>query len=111
MENFRKLRRKFHIEALLKSIALGASVGLIATAVTWIVQKRAAAEWSILLYLLLFVGVSAVASGLTYLILRPSDKRIAKRADKCAILQERTQTMREFAAENDEMVLLQRQDT
>lgn len=111
MENFRKLRRKFHIEALLKSIALGASVGLIATAVTWIVQKRAAAEWSILLYLLLFVGVSAVASGLTYLILRPSDKRIAKRADKCANLQERTQTMREFAAENDEMVLLQRQDT
>ena len=111
MENFRKLRKKFHIEALLKGVALGASVGLIATAVTWIVQKRAAAEWSILLYLLLFAGVSIVASALGYLVLRPSDKRIAKRVDKRAGLQEKTQTMREFAQESGEMVLLQRQDT
>lgn len=111
MENFRKLRRKFHIEALLKSIALGVSVGLITMAVTWALQKRAAAEWNVLLYLLLFAGVSLVASALAFLILRPSDKRIAKKIDKRADLQERTQTMHEFANESDEMVLLQRQDT
>ncbi|MBQ9113496.1 MAG: hypothetical protein IJY05_01065 [Clostridia bacterium] len=111
MENFKKFRRKFHIEALLKGVALGVSVGLIATAATWIVQKRAAAEWNILLYLLLFAGASIAASALGYLILRPSDKRIAKRLDKRAGLQEKTQTMREFAQESGEMVLLQRQDT
>lgn len=111
MENFRKLRRKFHIEALLKGVALGVSVGLIATAATWIAQKRAAAEWNLFFYLLLFAGASIVASALGYLVLRPSDKRIAKRLDKRAGLQEKTQTMREFAQESGDMVLLQRQDT
>ncbi len=111
MENFRKLRRKFHIEALLKGIALGVSVGMIAMAVTWIAQKRAGNEWSIILYLLLCAGVSLVASAVAYLILRPTDKRVARRIDKRAGLKERTQTMRQFASEDGEMILLQRQDT
>ena len=111
MENFRKLRKKFHIEALLKGIALGVSVGLIAMAATWIAQKRAGTEWNILLYLLLFAGVSFVASAVAYFILRPTDKRVAKRIDKRAGLKERTQTMRQFASEEGEMIFLQRQDT
>ena len=111
MEYFRKLRRKFHIEALLKGIALGVSVGLIAMAVTWIAQKRSGTEWNIILYLLFFAGVSLLSSVVAYAILRPTDKRVARRIDKRAGLKERTQTMRQFASEDGEMILLQRQDT
>lgn len=110
-EGFLKFKRKITLDALIKSVAIGISVGLIAFGVLFLLSKREIIGLQLVFCVLIGVGALLFSGAVTYLIFMPSDKRLAKRLDKELIFNEKVQTMVAFNGDQREMVALQRQDT
>lgn len=108
--NFSSYKKKSIISALVKSFVIGASCALFATGAFLLTIKLCALKINWLLYLAVGLGVFAVGAVLTFLIIRPNDKKIAKHLDEEYSLGERAQTMIEFAKEDGDMYALQRKD-
>ncbi len=111
MNEFQKIKKKFHKEAVLKGALCGFSLGLLTVGVLWIIFKRTGMAFAPWLYIVVGVVVALASGGITYLILRPRDKKLAKRLDERFGFDEKVQTMVEFVDESGEMVELQRADT
>ncbi len=107
----KKFKRKFQISALWKGALFGLAVGVALASVLVFVQKRAGNTPNPLWYILVGVVGATLAGGGLYLLLKPTDKKVAKRLDEGLGLRERVQTMVAFAGEKGDIVELQRQDT
>lgn len=96
-ENFRKIKKKYLTVAIVASCILGACLGVALTCTLAVAFKASgvALHWAI--YIPIALVLSAGSGFLFFLILRPDDKRIAKKLDRDFALNQKVQTMVEFS--------------
>ncbi len=108
--SFRKFLRRARLGAAFKSVAYALSVGLTSAGVLLLLIKRDALAMQSGVAILIAVG-SALAVGIPlFLILRPSERRVARRLDRELSLGERVETALEFANREGGIYELQRED-
>lgn len=108
-KNFNAIKRKYFIAAIIAGVALGICCGAAATCGLAVILKRCAVEFFWALYIPIGLVLSAGFGGLFFLILRPSDIKVAKKLDRGYSLKQKVQTMVEFSAEDGAMAQLQRE--
>lgn len=110
-ENFNKFKVKIIIEVLIKSLLYGFCIGLLSIAVPLIIIKLKKIDFEVLYLIIIGINVMSIASGLIFLIFKPNDKKIAIRLDKELNLNQKVLTMIEFEQSENDMVILQRENT
>lgn len=112
MENsFKKFKNKIVLEALIKSVALSLSLGIITFSIPFIYYKITGIDYNLLNLVLISLGVLLLALALTLLVFMPSKKKIARRIDNELNLNEKVQTYVEYLKKDGYLVSLQREDT
>ncbi|MBQ9151638.1 MAG: hypothetical protein IJX72_05250 [Clostridia bacterium] len=108
---FLKFKRKLWTGAVIRALLSGVSLGLVAVAVQWLIDKLTLQQpdflryglWGGIFALLVFAGV--------LLLLLPTNKRVAQKLDSTLALGEKVQTMLAFRDDTGAMAALQRADT
>lgn len=108
-DNFQTIKKKYLITAIIASVVLGICGGIAAACVLAVILKRCAVEFFWALYIPVGAGFAALFGGLFFLLLRPTDAKIAKKLDRDYALNQKAQTMVEFASDNGAMAALQRE--
>lgn len=109
-ENFEKLKRRFLINAIIVSAVCGVSAGVFSACAVLLVLKLCGISINAGYYVLMGIGCAAACGGALFLILRPDNKKVAKKLDEEYCLNERVQTMVECADREGEIITLQRED-
>lgn len=109
MENFEKIKKKYLIISVIASVVLGVCLGIAVTCALAVTLKRCAVVLFWAIYIPIALVLSAGFGGLFYLLLRPTDVKIAKKLDKQFGLNQKAQTMVEFANAEGAMPALQRE--
>lgn len=109
-EIFLKHKRRFFISAIIKSAICGVSLGLLVVGIILLSLKLNAISIHAVYYVLIGVGIALVCGGLVFLILRPTDQRVAKKLDEEHQLNERVQTSLAYRGQTGLMIELQRGD-
>lgn len=107
---FSKYKRKYLIEAIIKSIICGVSAGLLIVGVVLLSLKLSAVTINAGYYVLIGFGVALACGAAVFLVLRPTDKRTAKRLDEEHKLDERAQTALAYKEQSGYLIELQRKD-
>ena len=107
---FARFKKKLRRSAFFKALVFGLSCGLLSAAVVILYQKLTTVPPELLLYLPVGTGVAVIMSLLAFLILRPSEKKIAEKLDRDLALGEKVQTMLAYQNEDSDMLTLQRED-
>lgn len=110
-ERFKKLKRKYLVGAILKSLVCGLSFGVFVVGVILLALKLSAIDLSIVLYILMGVGAAVVGFIVSFIFFRPTNKKVAKRLDDEYALEERVQTSLEYSEQVGTIVEMQRYDT
>ncbi|MDE6690923.1 MAG: hypothetical protein K2K04_03045 [Clostridia bacterium] len=110
-ENFRKIKKKYLTVAIVAGCILGVCLGVALTCTLAVVLKTCGVKFHWAIYIPIALVLSAGAVFLFFLILRPDDKRIAKKLDRDFALNQKVQTMVEFANVESDMHTLQREQT
>ncbi len=110
MESFIRLKKKSMITAIIASIIVGVFSALFAVGVVMLAIKLSANKLAWFFYLIIGIVGFLLSGGITFLIIRPTDKSVAKKLDNEYGLNERTQTMLEFKEQDSTMLRLQRED-
>lgn len=108
---FERFRKRLRRGALIKSLLFGLSCGIVAAAVYMAVQKLRTFSPDLLLSLAIGGGTAALAALIAFLILNPSELKIAKKLDSDLDLGEKVQTMLAFRDKEGDILTLQREDT
>ncbi len=108
---FNKFKVKIKRVWLLKNIAYGISVGAITAALLLLLSRLGAIGLQPWLSVLLGVGAALLTASCLLFVFYPTDRKIAKKLDRELGLNERVQTMVEFADMDGSMIELQRADT
>lgn len=111
MESFVKLKKKSIISAIIASVIVGVFSALFAVGVVMLSVKLSANRLDWFYYLIIGIGGFIISGGICFIIIKPTDKSVAKRLDDEYGLKERTQTMLEFKEQDSAMLRLQRLDT
>ncbi len=111
--NFSKIKKKHLTAALIASAVFAVCFALLCTGALLLAFKLCAVKLGLYWIALAFaiVVVSAAAGGLLFLLIRPRDKKLAKKLDEGYNLGEKVQTMVEFRDCGDDMAVLQREQT
>ena len=109
-EGFERFKKRHYVEALVKSLLYGVAFGASVLSVLLAVLKLTGSYLEFWGFLLIGIGAGAIATGVVFLMLKPNDKKIAKRIDTSFQWNENVQTMVEFTGETGEIVSLQRED-
>lgn len=109
--NFKIVKNKYKLMALISAIALGVFCGVIVACALLLAFKLSAIELFWVYYVLIGVGVAACCGVPFYFLLRPNDKRLAQKLDRQYSLNQKVQTMVEFADADGAMAILQREQT
>lgn len=107
---FRKIKRRFLTEAIIKSAVCGVSAGLAAVGAVLLGLKLADTEINAGFYVLIALGAAGLVGGGLFLLLRPTDKKIAEKLDREHGLNEKVQTMVAFGDREEDIYELQRKD-
>ncbi|MCM1438289.1 MAG: hypothetical protein NC131_03630 [Roseburia sp.] len=110
-ENFRKIKKKYTTVAVIAGAILGVCLGIALTCTLAVIFKSRAVNFHWALYIPIALALSAGAGYPFFLLLRPDDKRIAKKLDKEFALNQKVQTMVEYAGVAGELPELQRKQT
>ncbi len=110
-ENFIKFKKKIFLEALIKSIGFALSLGFITISLPLLYIKIKGLEFNTLYLILIGLAISLVTFGILFLILKPTNKKVAKRLDTELDLNQKVQTMIEYQNDDTFMVKLQRENT
>ncbi len=110
-ENFRKIKKKYMTAAIIASVVLGVCCGVALTCALAVVFKRTAVQFHFALYFPIAIVLSLLFAALFFLLLRPRDRKIAKKLDRQYALGQKVQTMVECRKADTAMVLLQREQT
>ena len=110
-ENFLKFKKKVWLHILIKCISVGLAAGFLAVNAVLLPCRLYGIKLFWLYYVLIALGGIAVGGGITFLILRTDDKKIAQRLDSDFNLSERVQTSLAYSGQSGEMLEAQRADT
>ncbi len=108
-KHFIRISKKTRFSVFITAVVLGLGVGIIAVSALIAFFKLLGNDVP-LLYYILCAALVPVTFALTYIIARPSDKRLAKRLDTEHALDEKVRTMVEFKNSDDPFARLQRED-
>ena len=109
---FEKLKNKIYRDAIIKTLIIACSMGMVVASIFLIIIKRCG--WIDSYYFLYPISVlfsMGVAFVGGYFLLRPKDKEIAKRLDRELHLKQSVQTMVAFRQDEGALVALQREIT
>lgn len=109
-ENFKKLKRKYLLGAVLKCLICGVSIGLLAVGAVLLALKLSAISLGVVWYILIGIGAAILGGGVAFVFFRPTDKKIATMLDNEFALEERVQTSLEFSGREGTIIELQRED-
>lgn len=109
-ETFKKLKKLFVRNTLIKSAVCGVSASLFVVGVILLSIKLAALYINAGYYVLIAVVVAAAVTAAIYFIMRPTDKSVAKTLDRDYNLGEKVQTMVACMAMEGSIYTLQRED-
>lgn len=109
-ENFLKFKKKEWLHILIKCIVVGLAAGFLAVNAVLLPCRLYGIKLFWLYYVLIALGGIAVGGGITFLILRTDDKKIAQRLDSDFKLSERVQTSLAYSGQSGEMLEAQRAD-
>jgi phosphate/sulfate permease len=109
--SFDKIKKEHLRKAIILAVVIGIFCGLFAAGLILLILKVSQINIGWYYYLLIGVVVAAICCGALYLLLKPNDKKLAKKLDEQYNLDERVQTMVEYGDKEGDIVLLQREDT
>ncbi|MDE7162889.1 MAG: hypothetical protein K2O44_02270 [Clostridia bacterium] len=109
MENFQTIKKKYLTVAIAASVVLGVCASVAVTSTLAVVLKRCGVNFFWAFYIPIALVLAAGFGGLFWLLLRPTDEKIAKKLDSEYGLNQKTQTMVEFAGVEGAMPALQRE--
>lgn len=109
-ETFKKLKKLFVRNTLIKSAVCGVSAGLFVVGVILLSIKLVALYINAGYYVLIAVVVAAAVTAAIYFIMRPTDKSVAKTLDRDYNLGEKVQTMVACMDMEGSIYTLQRED-
>lgn len=110
-DNFIRLKKTIKRDTLIKAGALGISSGLAVASAIALVNKLTTVTPNLPVLILVGLAVAFASAGVYLLFTFPTDRRIARRLDSKLALNEKAQTMVEFAHSSGDMIALQRKDT
>ncbi|MCD8371949.1 MAG: hypothetical protein LUD27_01455 [Clostridia bacterium] len=110
-KEFDSIKRKYRRKAVLYGAAAGVVFALAVTGALLIALKIYGVKLDWYFYLAIGAALAVICGILAYLLLMPSDKKLAKKLDKEYSLDEKTQTMVEYGGKEGAMLDLQRKDT
>lgn len=108
---FRKFKRKIYIGAIIRAILFGVSLGVITVAALWLIDKMTIVDPNFKRYAMIGGIVAGAISLAMAAILIPGRRRLAKHLDRSLHLGEKVQTMIEFRGQDNDMLVMQREDT
>ena len=109
-DDFKKFKRKIILHAVIESVITGLAAGLIVVAAMLLPFTLTGISVNIGVYIGAGVSIFVIVGGLTFLVQRPTDKRIARRLDSELSMNEKVQTMVAFRSSEDSMAAIQRND-
>lgn len=109
-ENFKKLKTKAVLLAVLKSLIVGISIGLVIVGIVLLALKSNAVSINIGFYVLIAFSVAILCGGGFLLYIFPTTQKFAKTLDKEYSLNEKIQTMVAYQNSEGTIVALQRAD-
>lgn len=109
-ENFKKLKKKYTIRALVIAFICGVACGLLVAGAVLLALKLTAVNLHMGWYALIGAGVAVLAGVIAYICLMPTEVRLAKKLDQEYSLEERTQTAIAFSGKKGAVIELQRKD-
>lgn len=109
-EGFKKLKRWYLLDAILKASLLGVSIALLIIATFLIVIDLGWLDFGAGYSVLIGVCSGLLLGLVLFFILRKGDKRLAKKLDARLGLKEKVQTMHAFRGETGGITELQRED-
>lgn len=109
-ENFEKIKKKTLQSAVIKCVVCGVSFGIFAAGVALLTLKIIGIYLAFYYYIAIGVGVALLAGGLSFLIFKPNEKRLAKQLDEKYGLQEKLQTALAFSQTSGAVIDMQRRD-
>lgn len=107
-DEFKKLKKKFLTGAIIKSAVCGVSAGLFAAGVLLLTAKLGGIKIDLIWYIIAGVACALVCGGITFLFLKPSNKKVAKTVDGEYGLREQVQTSLAFSRASGDVVIMQR---
>lgn len=110
-ERFKKLKRKYLLSAILKSVVCGLSFGLFAVGIALLALKLSAISLDVIWYILIGIGAVVLGCVVSFVFFRPTDKKVATKLDNEYSLEERVQTSLEYNGQEGTIIELQRVDT
>lgn len=109
--NFLKFKRRAGSIRIVKSVLAGVAAGLLSGGIFLLLSRLAIIDAVPIISLPIGIGVFLVVGAIVNLVLRVSDKTLARRLDEEFSLHERVQTMIEHSDTDTDMLRLQREDT
>lgn len=109
-ENFERIKKKTLLNAVIKCAVCGVSFGIFAAGAALLTLKLIGIHLAFYYYVAIGVGVALLAGGLSFLIFKPNEKRLAKRLDEEYGLQEKLQTALAFSQTSGAVIDMQRRD-
>ncbi|MGN1104792.1 MAG: hypothetical protein ACI4QI_07985 [Candidatus Coproplasma sp.] len=110
-DNFKIVKNKYKTLAVISAVALGVFCGVIVACALLLAFKLTEIELLWVYYVLIGAAVAGCSAAAFYFLLRPNDKKLAKKLDKQYSLNQKVQTMVEYAGAEGAMVTLQREQT
>jgi membrane protein implicated in regulation of membrane protease activity len=110
-DSFIKIKKRFLWVAITLALVFGVFSGLAIAGILLIIFKLAAVNIGWWVYPVAGVVAGLIVAAISFLFLRPNDKKVAKKIDTDYALNEKTQTMTEFEGKCGEVVELQREST
>lgn len=111
LDNFNKFKKKIFLEALIKSLVISISTGIVVFSVPYVFIKVKEIEFNLLYLILIALGVVLVLFTILFLIFKPNNKTAAIRIDNDLNLNEKVQTMIEYQNEDHYVVKVQKENT
>ena len=108
---FRKFKNRIILHSAIESAVAGLAAALIVVAAILLAATLNHLGLNVGIYIGAGLGAFVLAGGITFALLWPTDKKIARRVDKELAMNEKVQTMVEFSSSQDSMAAIQREDT
>ncbi len=106
--NFKKIKKKYIIGAVLNSLLCALAAGLATAGIILLSLKLGGVEAKILFYLPAGIGAAVLCGAVAFFAMRPTDKKVARRIDEEYALNERAQTALAFGGKDGAVVEIQR---
>ena len=110
-EGFEGFKRRIYRATLIRTLAVALAAGLLTLTVCICLDRFAAVAVPLSAYVALPLVAAALGAIVMLIVLRPSERHVAKTLDATFSMNERVQTMLAFRNSQEAMVSLQREDT